>query len=52
MLAACPTHSVLTEGLMKFIVSRIDKPDVTLPPGELIYNEISAFGSSDSKNKS
>ncbi len=29
-------HSVETSGLMKFIVSKIDMPALTEPPGELM----------------
>ncbi len=36
MLAAMPMHSVETSGLMKFIVSKIDMPALTEPPGELM----------------
>ena len=32
-------------------MSYIANPDVTTPPGELMYRKISFFGSSDSKNK-
>ena len=34
--AACPMHSVETCGLMKFMVSKMDMPALTDPPGELI----------------
>ena len=37
-------------GLTYCIVSYIDRPDDTTPPGELIYIEISFFGFSASKN--
>jgi len=36
MLAAMPMHRVDTSGLMKFMVSKIDMPALTEPPGELI----------------
>ena len=36
MLAAIPMHSVDTWGLMKFMVSKIDMPALTEPPGELM----------------
>ena len=36
MLAARPMHSVDTSGLTNCIVSKIDKPALTLPPGELM----------------
>ena len=36
LLAAMPMHSVDTSGLMKFMVSKIDSPADTLPPGELM----------------
>ena len=36
MLAAMPMHRVLTSGLMKFMVSKTDKPALTEPPGELM----------------
>ena len=48
ILAAIPMHNVLTSGLMKFIVSNIARPDVS--SGELMYNEMSLSGFSDSKN--
>ena len=35
---------------MYSIVSYIDKPEVTTPPGELIYMDISFFGFSASRN--
>ena len=41
MLAACPTHTVETRGLMYCMVSWIAMPAVTTPPGELIYIEMS-----------
>ncbi len=40
---------VVTGALIKFIVSVIDSPAVTDPPGELIYIEISFVGSCASK---
>ncbi len=52
MLAARPMHSVETSGLMKFIVSKIDMPALTLPPGELMYSEMSLSGFSLSRNSS
>ena len=36
MLAAMPTHSVDTSGLMKFMVSKTAMPALTEPPGELM----------------
>jgi hypothetical protein len=36
MLAAMPMHSVDTSGLMNCMVSKIDMPALTLPPGELM----------------
>ena len=36
MLAAMPMHSVETSGLMNCIVSKIDRPALTEPPGELM----------------
>src|SRR5713226_5214966 len=50
--AACPVHSVYTGGRMNCIVSYIASPDVTTPPGELMYIEISFFGLSASRNRS
>src|SRR3954454_21145513 len=50
--AACPVHSVDTGGRMNCMVSYIASPDVTTPPGELMYIEISFFGLSASRNKS
>ena len=41
MLAACPTHTVETRGLMYCMVSWIAMPAVTTPPGELMYIEMS-----------
>ena len=49
MLAACPTHSVLTSGFINCIVSYIESPEVTEPPGELRYRDISLSGFSASK---
>ena len=37
---------------MKFIVSKIDMPALTLPPGELMYSEMSLSGFSLSRNSS
>ena len=37
ILAACPMHMVLTSGRMNCMVSYIDNPALTDPPGELIY---------------
>ena len=37
MEAAMPMHSVDTLGLMNCMVSKIDIPALTLPPGELMY---------------
>ena len=50
MLAAWPIHTVETSGLIYSIVSYIDNPDVTTPPGEFIYMDISFFGFSASRN--
>src|SRR5580658_8364123 len=50
--AACPVHKVDTGGRMNCIVSYIARPDVTTPPGELMYIEISFFGFSASRNRS
>ena len=36
MLAAMPMQSVETSGLMNCMVSKIDMPADTLPPGELM----------------
>ena len=36
MLAAKPRHMVDTSGLMNCMVSKIDMPALTLPPGELM----------------
>ena len=36
MLAAKPMHMVETSGLMNCMVSKIDIPALTLPPGELM----------------
>jgi hypothetical protein len=36
MLAAMPVHRVDTSGLMKFMVSKIAMPALTLPPGLLM----------------
>jgi hypothetical protein len=36
MLAAMPMHSVETSGLTNCIVSKIDRPALTEPPGELM----------------
>ena len=36
MLAAMPKHMVETSGLMNCIVSKIDRPALTDPPGELM----------------
>jgi len=47
-----PMHRVLTSGLMNCMVSKIDMPALTLPPGELMYSEMSLSGFSDSRNKS
>ena len=44
MLAAMPMHSVETSGLMNCMVSKIDMPALTLPPGELMYSEMSLSG--------
>ena len=44
------SKTVETSGLIYCIVSYIANPDVTIPPGELIYIEISFLGFSDSKN--
>ena len=43
-------HSVEILGFTNCIVSYIAKPAEILPPGELIYIEISFSGFSDSKN--
>src|SRR5665647_2664950 len=48
--AACPVHSVDTGGRMNCMVSYIASPDVTTPPGELMYIEISFLGFSASRN--
>ncbi len=45
-------HSVDTGGRMNCIVSYIARPEVTTPPGELMYIEISFFGFSASRNSS
>ena len=37
LLAARPMQSVDTSGLMNCMVSKIDMPALTLPPGELMY---------------
>ena len=50
MLAAMPMHSVETSGLMNCIVSKIDMPALTLPPGELMYRKMSLSGFSLSRN--
>ena len=52
MEAACPTQSVETGGRTNCIVSYIARPEVTWPPGELMYIAISFFGFSDSRNRS
>jgi hypothetical protein len=44
MLAAIPMQSVDTSGLMNCIVSKIDRPALTEPPGELMYSEMSLSG--------
>ena len=44
MLAAMPMHSVDTSGLMNCMVSKIDSPALTLPPGELMYRKMSLSG--------
>ena len=50
MLAAMPMHSVETSGLMNCMVSKIARPALTLPPGELMYSEMSLSGFSLSRN--
>jgi len=52
MLAAWPTHTVETAGLMYCIVSWIAMPAVTTPPGELMYMLIGFDGFSLSRNSS
>src|SRR3546814_6085001 len=50
--AAWPMQTVDTSGLTYCIVSYIDMPEVTMPPGELMYMAMSLFGFSDSRNRS
>src|SRR6516164_5177716 len=50
--AASPRHIVDTCGRTNCMVSQIASPEVTIPPGELIYIEISFFGFSASRNSS
>ena len=50
--AAWPVQSVETGGRMNCMVSYIASPEVTTPPGELMYIEISFFGFSASRNRS
>jgi len=49
MDAACPTQMVTISGRMNAIVSRIARPAVIEPPGELMYIEMSFSGSSASR---
>jgi hypothetical protein len=44
MEAACPMHRVDIGGRTNCIVSWTASPEVTTPPGELIYTLISFFG--------
>ena len=48
--AACPTQYVTISGSTRFIVSRIARPAVIEPPGELMYSEMSFSGSSAARN--
>src|SRR3569832_1448750 len=48
--AARTVQSVDTSGLMNCLVSLIAKPAETVPPGELMYKEISLSGFSLSRN--
>lgn len=52
MLAAWPRHTVPTGQLTWRMVSYMASPAVTMPPGELIYSQIGASGSSLCKNRS
>ncbi len=52
MLAAWPTQTVETRGLMYCMVSWIARPAVTTPPGELMYMLIGLDGFSLSRNSS
>ena len=52
MLAAWPTQTVETRGLMYCMVSWIARPAVTTPPGELMYMLIGLEGFSLSRNNS
>ena len=52
MEAHSPMQMVDTSHLMKFMVSRMPRPAVTEPPGELMYREMSLSGSVASRCKS
>lgn len=52
MEAAWPMQTVDTSGRMYSMVSYIARPEVTTPPGELMYMEMSLVGFSASRNRS